>query len=122
MYIYIFIYKTSDTEKSENQCTAVASKPMAMQLAIARQNGRGVWLYNQLPATAFHIFSEEATERTAHSMARNVPISQGTEATIVTEYVPFRYFIRTASSLVWEPVQSRHAMMRNNSKPRLTWN
>ncbi len=101
---------------------------MAMQPAIARQNGRGVWLYNQLPATASQIFSEEATERTAHSMARNVvlvPISQGTEATIVTEYVPFRYFTRTASRyrrLVWEPVQSRHAMMWNNSKPRLTWN
>ncbi len=30
---------------------------MAMQPAIARQNGRGVWLYNQLPATASEISS-----------------------------------------------------------------
>ncbi len=40
------------------------------------------------------------------------------------EYVPFWYFTRTASRyrrLVWEPVQSRHAMTRNDSKPRLTW-
>ncbi len=35
----------------------VASEPMAMQPAIARQNGRGVWLYNQLPATASEISS-----------------------------------------------------------------
>ncbi len=67
---------------------------------IARQNGTGVWLYNQLPATASQISSKEATERAAHSKARNtvlVPISQGTEVTIVTEYVPFRYFTRTVS-------------------------
>ncbi len=35
-------------------------------------------------------------------MAKNAvlaPISQGTEVTIVTEYVPFRYFTRTASSI-----------------------
>ncbi len=31
-----------------NQSTAVASEPMAFQPAVARQNGRGVWLYNQL--------------------------------------------------------------------------
>jgi len=30
---------------------------MAMQPAIARQNGRGVWLYNQLPAIASQISS-----------------------------------------------------------------
>ncbi len=38
--------------------------------------------------------------RAAHSTARNavlVPISQGTEVTIVTEYVPFRYSTCTAS-------------------------
>ncbi len=63
-----------------------------MQPAIARQNGRGVWLYNPLLATASQISSKEATERVAHSTARNtvlVPISQGTEVTIVTEYFPF---------------------------------
>ncbi len=35
-------------------------------------------------------------------MARNavlIPISQGTEVTIVTEYIPFQYFTRTASSI-----------------------
>ncbi len=35
---------------------------MAMQPAIACQNGRGVWLYNPLPATASQISSKEATE------------------------------------------------------------
>ncbi len=62
----------------------------------------GVWLYNQLPDTASQISSKKATERAAHSSARNtvlIPISQGTEVTIVTEYVPFRYFTRTASSI-----------------------
>ncbi len=40
-------------------------------------------------------------------MARN-------EVTIVTEYIPFRYFTRTASkTLVWEQVQSRRAMTWN---------
>ncbi len=77
---------------------------MAMQSAIVRQNGRGVWLYNQLPATASQISSKEATERAAHSMARNAvlvfsSISQGTEVTAVIEYVSFRYFTRTASSI-----------------------
>ncbi len=75
---------------------------MAMQPAIARQNGRGVWLYNQLPATASQISSKEATERAAHSMARNTVLvskSQGTEVTIVTEYIPFRYFTRTVLSI-----------------------
>ncbi len=82
------------------QCTAVASEPMAMQPAIARKNGRGVWLFNQLPATASQISSKEATEHAAHSTARNavlVPMSQGTDVTIVTEYVPFRCFTRNAS-------------------------
>ncbi len=40
--------------------------------------GRGVWLYNQLPATASQISLKEATEHAAHSTARNavlVPIS-----------------------------------------------
>ncbi len=48
-----------------NKCTAVASEPMAIQPAIARQNVRGVWLYNQLPATASQISLKEATERDA---------------------------------------------------------
>ncbi len=86
--------------KETNQSMAVASEPMAMQPAIACQNGRGVWLYNPLPDTASQISSKEAAEHAAHSTARNavlIPISQGTEVTIATEYVPFRYFTRTAS-------------------------
>ncbi len=62
----------------------------------------GRLLYNQLPATASRISSKEATVCADHSMARNavlIPISQGTEVTIVTEYVPFRYFTRTALSI-----------------------
>ncbi len=88
---------------------------MALQPAIARQNARGVWLFNQT-ATASQISSKEATERAAHSTARNVvfvPTSLGTEVTIVNEYVPFQYFTRTASRY--------RAMTRNDSKPRLTW-
>ncbi len=80
----------------------VASEPMAKQPAIARQNGRGVWLYNQLPATASPISLKEVTERAAHSTARNavlVPISQGTEVTMVTKYVPFQYFTSTVLSI-----------------------
>ncbi len=73
---------------------------MAMQPAMAHQNGSGVWLYNPLPATASQISSMEATERAAHSTARNtvlVPISQETKVMIVTEYNLFRYFTHTAS-------------------------
>ncbi len=101
--------------KETNQSTAVASDPMAMQPAIARQNGRGIWLYNPLTATASQIFSKEATERAAHSMARNavlVPISQGTEVAIVTEYVPFRYFTHPASRYRCKyGNQSNHAVL-----------
>ncbi len=35
----------------------------------------GVWIYRQLPATASQIFLKEATERAAHSMARNAALS-----------------------------------------------
>ncbi len=44
-----------------NQCTVVASEPMAMQPAIARQNGRGVWLYNQLPCHRCSYFFSSTT-------------------------------------------------------------
>ncbi len=80
--------------KETNHSTAVASEPMAMQPTIACQNERGIWLYNPLLATASQISSKEATERAAHSTARNavlIPISQETEVTIVTEYVPFLF-------------------------------
>ncbi len=101
--------------KETNQSTAVASEPMAMQPTIARQNGRDVWLYNPLLATASQISSKEATERAAHSTARNavlVPISQGTEVTIVTEYVPLWYFTRTASRYRCKyGNQSNHAVL-----------
>ncbi len=46
-------------------------------------------------------------------MARNavfVPISQGTEATIVTEYVPFRDYTHTASKTLYGN-QSNHAVL-----------
>ncbi len=55
----------------------------------------GRWLYNYHRISDFFEGSNWAC-----STARNavlVPISQGTEVTIVTEYVPFRYFTRTAS-------------------------
>ncbi len=73
-----------------NQSTAVASEPMAMQPAIARQNGRGVWLYNSPPATVSQISSKEATEHAVHSTARNSTRShisgkRGYESTRVAE-------------------------------------
>ncbi len=83
---------------------------MAMQPAIAHQNGRGVWLYNSPPATASQISSKEATKRAVHRMARNtvlIPISQGNKVTKVTEYIPFRYFTRT----VKYGNQFNHAML-----------
>ncbi len=43
--------------KETNQSAAVASEPMAMQPAIAHQNGKGIWLNNPLPATASQISS-----------------------------------------------------------------
>ncbi len=93
----------------------MASEPMAVQPAIARQNGRGVWLYNPLLATASQISLKEATVRVAHSTARNavlVPISQGTKVTIVTVYIPFRYFTHTASRY-WHKYgnQSNHSVL-----------
>ncbi len=39
--------------------------------------GRGVWLYNQLPATASQISSKEATEHAAHSTSRNAVLGPG---------------------------------------------
>ncbi len=47
-------------------------------------------------------------------------ITSNFEVTIVTEYVPFRYFTYT-DTVQWEPVQSHRAMTGNDSKPRLTW-
>ncbi len=57
-----------------NQSTAMASEPMAIQPA-------------KMGGVSGYIISSSATA-TVHSMARNavlVPISQGTEVTIVTE-------------------------------------
>ncbi len=85
--------------KETNQSTAVVSEPMAIQPAIACQNGRGGWLYNSPPASASQISSKEATEHAVYSTARNSTRSHisGTEVTKVTDYVPFRYFTRTVS-------------------------
>ncbi len=69
-------------------------------------------------AAASQISLKEVTdgERSTRS------ISQRTKVTIVTKYVPFRYFTRTGSkTLVWEQVQSRRAMTWNDSTPRLMW-
>ncbi len=47
---------------------------MAMQPAIARQNGRGVWLYNLLPATASQISSfQRRTPFFDEELARLLP-------------------------------------------------
>ncbi len=76
------------TKKWTNVSVA-ACEPMAMQPAIACQNGRGVWLYKSS--------SKEATEECSSYHGQECStrsISQGTEVMIVTEYVPFRYFTR----------------------------
>ncbi len=92
---------------------------MAMQPTIARQNGRGLWLYSyiaSLPQLRF--LRRKGLRRAAHCKARNtvlVPISQGTEVTIVRSLLIFHsYWVGDA---VWEPVQSRRAMRGNDSKP-----
>ncbi len=48
--------------KKTNKCMAVASEPMAMQPAIARQNGRGVWIYNGLTCHRISDFFSSATK------------------------------------------------------------
>ncbi len=70
-----------------------------MQPAIAHQNGRGVWLYNSLPATVYQISSKEAAERAVHSTARNstrshISGNRGYESNRVRS---LRYFTRTVS-------------------------
>ncbi len=55
----------------------------------------------------------------AHSTARSavlIPISQGTEVTIVLRRTAY-----CVEDTIWEPVQSRHAMRGDDLKPRITW-
>ncbi len=82
-------------KKRTNGSAAALSEPMAMQPTIAHQNIASGYISTRF-AAAYQISSKEAT----HSMARNavlIPISQGNEVTIVTGYITFRYFTRTAS-------------------------
>ncbi len=48
-----------------------------------------------------------------------VPISQGTEVTKVTEYVPFRYFTRTASQMSEMDTPVDHA--QEEEMPLVEW-
>ncbi len=59
-----------------------------------------VQCYKNASSLHLRFLRKKRLRHAAHSMARNavlVPISQKTEVTIVTNYVPFRYFTRTAS-------------------------
>ncbi len=72
---------------------------MAMQPAIARQNGRGVWLYVCClpPHLRFLQRKQPSMQLIARPGTVFVPISQETEVKIVNEYVPFQYFTHTVS-------------------------
>ncbi len=65
--------------------------------------------------TASQISSKEATEACS-SQRVLVPISQGTEVTIVTEYVPCQYFTRTASSINACPIMPYYDAERLETK------
>ncbi len=75
------------------------------KVTIARFKSYSVIIVTSVPwdmgtSTASVRLRVKRLRRAAHSTARNavlVPIFQGTEVTIVTEYVPFRYSTRTAS-------------------------
>ena len=108
--------------KQTNGLAAVLHEPMAAKPAKARQYGRGIWLYIGRFATGIQVTSTEATTElcSLFSMARNavlVPVFQGTEVTLVTEYVPFQYFTRTASK-THMGTQFNHAMLRREDDQR----
>ncbi len=68
----------------------------------SRRNGRGIWLYKRsFRHRILRFTSTEATTESCSYLARQVrstrSVSQGTEVTIVTEYVPYRYSTHTAS-------------------------
>ncbi len=74
----LFLLYWSLFQSLSNNCTWLIHVRWKKQInpwrrwpATARQNGRGVWLYNSPPGTAFQISSKEATERAVHSTARN---------------------------------------------------
>ncbi len=73
---------------------AVASKPMAMQPTIARQNGRASsYIVRCLPPhLRFLRRKQPSMQLLAWPGTVLIPISQGTEVMIVTEYVLFSIF------------------------------
>ncbi len=72
---------------------------MAMYPAIARQNkmgGASSYITCRLqPHLRFLRRKQPSVQFIARPGTVLIPISQGTEVTKVTEYVPFRYFTRT---------------------------
>ncbi len=71
----------------------------------SRRNGRGIWLYKRsFRHRILRFTSTEATTESCSYLARQVrstrSVSQGTEVTIVTEYVPYRYSTHTRR--IWE--------------------
>ncbi len=85
--------------KETNQSTAVACEPMAMQPVIAHQNGgaSGYIICRLPPYLRFLQRKQPSVQFIARPGTVLVPISQGTEVTKVTKYVPFRYFTHTVS-------------------------
>ncbi len=112
------------TKKWTNGSVA-AHVPMAMQPAIAHQNGRGVWVYKQPIRRRISDFFERSNwgvqliARPGTQYSFHISGNRGYDS---NDYILFRYFTRTASkTLVWEQVQSRRAMTWNDSTPRLMW-
>ncbi len=71
--------------------------------ARSRQNGRGIWLYKRSfrhrILRLLRLKRRLSRAATWHGKVRSTrSVSQGTEVTTVTEYVPCRYSTRTASS------------------------
>ncbi len=89
-------------KKRTNGSAAELHEPMATIPARSRQNGRGIWLYKRSfrhrILRLLRLKRRLSRAATWHGKVRSTrSVSQGTEVTTVTEYVPCRYSTRTAS-------------------------
>ncbi len=98
---YCLLLVRAVVEKRTNGSAAELHEPMATIPAKSRRNGRGIWLYKRsfrhriLRFTSTEATTESCSYLTWQSRSTR-SVSQGTEVTTVTEYVPCRYSTRTA--------------------------
>ncbi len=72
-----------------------AAQPMAGKPAKVRQNGRGIWLYNggiRQSSSGYFDWSDDLVVQPYSTAKCAVLVSEGTEVTLVTEYVPYWYY------------------------------